>query len=239
MDAPSTYGLRELLTQIIGAIAKALSSRGDEPQPEQFARSMAAMHSIVAFAPGDAIEAILAGHCVMVHEMIVDDVQRTLRAEDDAHRRTTRSRIIAMDRVFGNNLIRLERYRTRRALGQPTVGFLDETGPTDRIHQPPAQAPRPSQTQTGPTAPAAAGTSPSAGQIPAKPEAIAALDPTDPARFARIEGAGLPGQAHLAAATSQTPDPNRQALSPGPSTQPPGGAAPYAGNRQARRHANR
>jgi hypothetical protein len=72
----------------------------------------------MAFEPRDAVETILAGRCVMLHEMMVDSVYVTLRGDDKAARppnRVGRSSITALDRAFGENLERLERYRARRS----------------------------------------------------------------------------------------------------------------------------
>jgi hypothetical protein len=104
-----------LLDHVIGDMAQAVSQRRDEPQSKRLARVQAAAQTIAAFQPRDAVEAMLAGHCVMFHELIVDSIQITLRGELDASRRATRSGIVAMDKAFGANLLRLEQYRTRQA----------------------------------------------------------------------------------------------------------------------------
>jgi hypothetical protein len=115
MDTQPTFGLTELLTHLIGAVANAVSERDGETQHQRLARTLAAAHTIMAFQPRDAIEAMLAGHCVMFHELIVDSVHVTLRGEEPATRRATRGGIVAMDRAFSNSLARLERYRKRQA----------------------------------------------------------------------------------------------------------------------------
>lgn len=152
MDTQPPFGLQQLLRHIVGDMARAVSQRHDELPPRQFARAQAAAQAILAFGPRDAIEAMIAGHCMMFHELIVDSVQITLRGEVDSTRRATRSGIVAMDRAFGANLVRLERYRTRhagtpentqRADAQPggtqpgdtQPGDLGETEIADRVHR--------------------------------------------------------------------------------------------------------
>jgi hypothetical protein len=114
MDTQPSFGLKELLTHIISGVAKAVSERPGETQAQQFARSLAATHAILAFRPIDAIEAMLAGHCVMFHEMIVDSVQAALRGKPAA----AHGNVVAMDREFGNNLTHLARYRAWQATAQ-------------------------------------------------------------------------------------------------------------------------
>src|SRR3954447_9783972 len=102
-------GLKELLTHVIGDIAKALSERNGESRDQQIGRLQAATYAIMAFSPNDPIQLILAGHCVMFHALIVDSVRATLSGQPEATRRATRSGIVAMNRAFANNLARLER----------------------------------------------------------------------------------------------------------------------------------
>jgi hypothetical protein len=134
MDTQPEFGFRELFTHLLGDMAKAMSQRAGEPKERHFARTQAATHTILAFSPRDSIELMIAGHCVMFHEMIVDSVGDTLRGEADPAHRAARGTIAAMDKAFGNNLERLERYQRRRPEGQrdasveaaaPTVGTTD------------------------------------------------------------------------------------------------------------------
>jgi hypothetical protein len=113
MDTQALPGRQQLLSHLVGDMAHALCQRRDEPQARQVTRAQAAAESILAFMPGDAVEAMIAGHCVMLHELIVDTVQTALSGEPDASHRATRNSILAMDKAFGANLARLERYRAR------------------------------------------------------------------------------------------------------------------------------
>jgi hypothetical protein len=154
MDTKPAFGLNEVLAHIVGDIAKAVSERPGESQHQQFTRTQAAAQTILAFRPGDAIEAMLAGHCLMFHEMIVDSIPATMRGMTDTERRATRSNIVAMDKAFGNNLIRLERYRARDAAAEPEAGPVDARAETDiadrvRRHQP--GAPEAMSDNTAPT----------------------------------------------------------------------------------------
>jgi hypothetical protein len=103
MDTQPTFGL----TNLVGEIAGAVSDRNGESQHQRLVRTQAAAHTIMAFHPHDAIEAMLAGHCLMFHELIVESVHATMRGEEPATRRATRSGIVAMDKAFGNNLVHL------------------------------------------------------------------------------------------------------------------------------------
>jgi hypothetical protein len=118
MEPQPTFGLSELLTHVVADIAKAVGERAGESPQRHRERTEAAARSIMAFRPRDAIEVMLAGHCIMFHEMIVDSVQATLRGEETSARRTRRGNIVAMDKAFGNNLALLESYRADQAAAQ-------------------------------------------------------------------------------------------------------------------------
>jgi hypothetical protein len=78
---------------------------------------------------------MLAGHCVIFHELIVDAVRTTFRAETDTARRASRGGVVAMDKAFGNNLTRLERYRARQEEIEPLDDDVTETEIADRIER--------------------------------------------------------------------------------------------------------
>lgn len=118
MDTKPAFGFKELFHHVIGDMAKALCERNGDTQAQQYARSQAVVHMILGFLPRDVIEAMLAGHCVLFHELIIDSARDTLRGEAEAMRRSTRAGIVAMDKAFGNNLRNLERYQARPADGR-------------------------------------------------------------------------------------------------------------------------
>jgi hypothetical protein len=205
MDTPPVFGLRELLTHVVGDIAKAVAVREGEPPARQAAHAQAATHTVMSFMPRDGIEAMLAGHCLMFHELIVDSVRLTLNGEPAAARRATRSGIVAMDKAFGNNLARLERYRNRQAEVPAEAHQVARTESeiADRVrrHQAATTAPRKQASGNGS---AVRYPSPDAiAACTANAEAMAALDAGDPAAFARAMGVENPSAAYLAAASDQ------------------------------------
>jgi hypothetical protein len=247
MDTQPAGTLQDLFTVIVGDIAKAVSDRDGEARQQHDIRVHATTCMVMSFSPRDAIEAMIAGQCVMLHEMIVDSVHKTLRSEEDDRRPTTRAGIVAMDRAFGANLTRLDRYQTRRAQTPDThpAEGLGEMDIVERVRRHQAQTPQPAPAQ-----PAAKATTPTPEQIAAcaaSPEAMAALDAADPARFARAMGVNNPSATYLAAAGAKMAELNR--LVPGnpagnsagsqPGGHQQGHSPPYAGNRQQRRHPNR
>jgi hypothetical protein len=215
MDPTQPFGFTELFTHAVGATAKALCERNGETREHQFARSQAAVAMIMGMLPRDTIEAMLAGHCVMLHELMVDSVHDTLSGEMETTRRATRSGIVAMDKCFRGNLALLERYQMRNAQWR-------------------RDAPAAAQDQAATTAPDAAPTAEDPPQTPerdiaagasdarqptelratltltpppevlaaclANKEAMAALEAGDAAGFARAMGVELPDEAYLAAA---------------------------------------
>jgi hypothetical protein len=68
---------------------------------------------IMSFAPRDVIEAMLASHCLMFHELIVNGAAEALRGDTDTPGRVARGNIVAHDKCFGNNPRYLERYQGR------------------------------------------------------------------------------------------------------------------------------
>jgi len=125
MSTQPEFSLKDLLTHIVADIVKAVSDRPGETPQQQFTRSLAVTHTILAFQPRDAIEAMLAGHCVLLHELIVDGVRDATGAATDTARRAARANLVAMDRAFGNNLTRLERYRKHHAAASPEANPAD------------------------------------------------------------------------------------------------------------------
>lgn len=141
MDTRSAFGFQELIAHLVGGVAKAVSERHGESQQQQFERTQAAVHMVMAFMPRDAIEAMIAGHCVMFHEMMVDSVRDTLPGESTPARRAVLGSIVAMDKAFGDNLARLERYQRRWAKGRSdasdavTAKAMGETDIADRVRR--------------------------------------------------------------------------------------------------------
>jgi len=209
MDPRPEFGLQDLLTHVVSDMAQAVAERRGESQTQRLARAQAAAQTILGFLPGDAIEAMLAGHCVMFHELIVDTVHHTLRGELDTTRRATRSGIVAMDKAFGANLARLERYRTRHTDTASDVEPADaraETEIADRVrrHQ---SAASPAVDQAEPAAWRSGSTIPG---DPLPETNIAAFTPADAIRFTPPPGVARPGEAEPMAA-AQMAGLNRQA----------------------------
>jgi hypothetical protein len=202
MDPQTPFGFKDLLTHIVSDMARAISERMGETSQHQFTRTQAAAHMIMGFLPRDAIEAVLAGHCVMFHEVMTDSIRDTLRGEMDSYRRATRNNIVALDKCFGNNLERLERYQARPAQGRRDepdalpVDAIGEVEITERTPRPEPQSPpraakKPPTFQPSPEAIAA---------CRANQAAMIALQSGDHAAFARAMGIDEPSAAYLAAA---------------------------------------
>jgi hypothetical protein len=114
MDEQPTFGFKDLLTLVVGDMAKATCERKGESQAQQFARSQAAIHMIMGLLPRDVTEVMLAGHCVMLHDVMTAEIHDALCTEAVTNKRT----LIALNKAFNDNLDRLERYRQRPAEGQ-------------------------------------------------------------------------------------------------------------------------
>jgi hypothetical protein len=221
MAATPEFGFNELFASVIGDIAKAVGERNGETAQQQFARSQAAVHMIMGFLPRDVIEALLAGHCVMLHETMLASVHDTLSGEADAMRRSTRSALIAMNKEFNANLGHLERYQARPVLRRRDAPAMKPaevtTAGTATAPHTVAEPPMPSTMQEMPPQPAQADIFSSVAQqepdefhpspamlaeCQANPEAMAALAAGDPERFAKALGIAIPAEAFLEAANT-------------------------------------
>jgi hypothetical protein len=215
MQTQPTAAPTSLLTQIVAGVAQALSARAGESvcesTGEHAGRTRIAAATIMDFAPRDTVEAMLAGHCVMFHHLIVEDVEVMRRGEQG---RVTRAGIVAMDRAFGANLTRLARYRTDRAKGAQKEAAQKEGDQTLEGLAETTIADRASRHQNG--APVAARTDADAvwaqegvGDTNASPATTAGE--ADPARSIPSAETDQPSEAWLASAATQLAGLNRQA----------------------------
>ena len=233
MDTPPAFGFKELFHHVIGDMAKAISERNGESKQQQFLRCQVAVQMIMSFLPRDTIEALLAGRCVMFHELMVETVGHTMRGEVDSARSATRTSIVAMDKVFANNLALLQRHQLRPSTGRrdepevrvpevrvTEVGGVQVPVGTGSDAASPAAAPPAVPAQVAREAAVCDGKAqtvvgvdeiavdfqPSPETIAAcraNPEAMEALLAGDAERFARAMGINMPTEAYLAAAASQ------------------------------------
>lgn len=148
MDTQPAFGFKELFSHVIGDMANAVAERNGETQQRQFVRSQAAVHTIMGLLPRDVIEALLAGHCIMFHEVMTDSVHETLRGEVDTMRRGTRSNLVALNKAFTGNLDRLERYQLRPSEGRRDAA---ETQPAVSQAKPDIVDPTPQPAAAAPT----------------------------------------------------------------------------------------
>ncbi len=113
MQATQDMNFQDHFTHVIGEMAEAIAVRPNEDDAKRRRRAAAAVRSIMSYRPRDATEVMLAGHAVMYHEVIVDNIQRSLRGEPDQARRATRANIAAMDRAYLSSLRDLRLYQKR------------------------------------------------------------------------------------------------------------------------------
>lgn len=216
MDMEPTFGFDELFTHTLSDMAKAVSERRGESPEQQFARCQAAVHLIMGFQPRDVIEVMLAGHCVMVHEVMTVDVHASLRDEK-------RRPVVALNKAFNDNLDRLERYRQRPAearheppvadapaepAGKPVAALMNRAARRQAARDE-KRATAAAARRAGPVKPQTADQPNASGparevvaKCQANQEAMTALATGDPAGFARALGVDTPGNAFLSAAKS-------------------------------------
>src|SRR5437588_429233 len=104
MDPQALLSSKDLLTHVIADMAKAVGERPNETKQQQCVRVQAATRMISGLLPRDVIEAMLAGHVVMFHELITDSIHDTLQGQIDTLRRATRVNIVSLNKAFHMNL---------------------------------------------------------------------------------------------------------------------------------------
>jgi hypothetical protein len=123
MAATPEFGFHQLLTHVVGDMARAVCERSGETAQQHYARTQATIHMIMGFLPRDVVELCLSGHCVMLHEMMLSAVHDALAGEPDPMRRSTRSAVVALNKEFNSTLVHLARYQDR-----PAAGRRDQAG---------------------------------------------------------------------------------------------------------------
>jgi hypothetical protein len=216
MQTQPEFGFRELFSHIVGDMVQAISEREGESQQLRFVRAQAATHMIMDMSPRDGREAMLAGHCVMFHELMVINMHKTLSGKVDGANQRARDNIVPLNKAFIASLDYLTRSQLRHA-----EGARDE--PEAPPPAPATREPAPTETPAtdgpvdglGPEVLARAAEfchlSPAAiARCAANPAAMAALDAADPVGFAREMGIKEPDPAYVEAASRQMAALNRQ-----------------------------
>jgi hypothetical protein len=240
MDTEPSFGFEHLVSFAVTEMATAVSVRYGESPAQQFARCQAAVHMVMGFQPRDATEVMLAGHCVMLHEVMTADIRDGLRGEAATNRRT----LIALNKAFNDDLDRLERYRQRPAEGKrdapevppitasaavpaakpevPSVKDFQANAVESADSPVPAKLNRAARRQAARAESRAVATASRAASrqtvtnCRANPDAMAALAAGDPDCFARVLGIATPSAAFLAAAKTPGSPFDPQAMGPWP-----------------------
>lgn len=158
MDPQPAFTFQDLFTSVVADMAKAVSERSGEPQEQQFVRSRNAAHMLMGFLPRDVPEAILAGHCVMLHEIMTANVHTTLCTDAEPVRRGADGSVTALNKAFNDTLDRLWRQQKRPAEGSRDMPEQQPAAPRDDAlaasRLPPADSiDPPLQTQTDTSGP--------------------------------------------------------------------------------------
>jgi hypothetical protein len=133
MDQQPAFTFQDVFTHVIGDMAKAISERSDEAQDQQFVRSGTAVHMILGFLPRDVPEVMLAGHCVMLHEIMTANVHSTLCSDAEPRRRGADGGVVGLNKAFNETLDRLERYQQRPAEGSRDVADQQPASASDDV----------------------------------------------------------------------------------------------------------
>src|ERR1051325_4342594 len=137
MDPQAPLSFKALFSHIIADMSKALCERSNESKEQRFVRVQAVTQMILGLLPRDVIEAMLAGHTVMFHDLMTNSIHDTLQGQIDTMRRATRVNIVALNRAFHMNLEKLAHYQLR-----PSQGTHEATASQARNGQPKRRRPK-------------------------------------------------------------------------------------------------
>ena len=118
-----SLAVEDVIAHIVADAADAVSCRPDDSPQMQNDRIQAATTAIMTFQPRDAVEAMIASRCVMLHELLVDSLSRLFRGE----RTVSRSNILATNKAIGSDLLQLEDYRSAHSMPEPEPVAEQET----------------------------------------------------------------------------------------------------------------
>jgi hypothetical protein len=244
METISPFSFEACCAPMVGDMAKVLSERNGETPGQQLARAQSAIRMIMGFLPRDVIETMLASHCVMFHELMVDCLHDGFRTEERTARRAELNGLIPLNKAFCGTLDHLKRSQKRPAdrsredapgtpvAVQPAPRPVADVVRQQRAAEPagtsqapapaaldPMSARQPSPVDPAPVAPVPTIYRPTAEAIDrchGKPAARGAFHAGDPVGLAQAMGIEQPSEASLAAAnTPGSPfDPGSSAPSP-------------------------
>jgi hypothetical protein len=119
MSAQPEFGFAQLITELVRGLADAVADRPGETEAQRFARHQAAIFSVMAFLPRDAMETVVAGECVLFDHLLRDATHDLLCSEAEPVKRRIRSQLTAIGRLF---LKHLEQFRLlQKRQGQQKV----------------------------------------------------------------------------------------------------------------------
>jgi hypothetical protein len=158
--------LEPALTTIVGALA----DRGDPSGPAFDTRAIEAWTVIQSLQPRDAIDLMLSGQLLALHEMFADGTRDVLRGMADTMKQRSQTTLVAMARVAQGHIDRLE----KRGM-QPYRTEVPAAQPRQQPAEAPAAEPAPPEAASPEQRPAAAEENPAATP---EPVAIAAAATT-------------------------------------------------------------
>ena len=120
MDTQPAFGFKEVLTQMVGEVAKAVSERAGETPPRHRPHPGGGQRRSWRSCRAMRLRPMLAGRCLMFHELTIDGVAGALGGKPDAERRAAGNAVVALDRAFRANLGRLRDYQKRPDEGRRT-----------------------------------------------------------------------------------------------------------------------
>ena len=115
MQSETTLTMLTAMGEIVREVIETVADRPGDLPARRIARQQATASTMMAFGPGDPVETMLAGQCVIFDHLLRDAAHDTLRGQQPEIKLRARPQVLATGKMFLAHLARLERIQTRAA----------------------------------------------------------------------------------------------------------------------------
>ncbi len=150
------FGIEQCMTELIRGIIDTVADLPGLTPDQRFIKHQTAAFSLMAFHPRDAVETMLAGHCVIYDHLLRDGAHDLVRGPAEPSQLGARPGTLATGKMFLNTLNTLIRLQKRPA---ETISVIPATTaaappqPTKNDPPPVAAPPAPARAPTVPRSP--------------------------------------------------------------------------------------
>lgn len=120
MHTNSGFTMMNVMGEIRRKVVEAVADRPEDTSASRFVRQAATVLTLTAFLPRDPVEAMLAGHCVVFDNLLLDSARDILHGQPIEMKLRTRNQSLAFGKQF---LAQIEKFEQRqsRLTDQPAI----------------------------------------------------------------------------------------------------------------------